>query len=363
LSRERRRRGDGGGAMTSHGQSRCRLADRAHKLRRVSLLFGDQSGVVAVIVALLFVVFLGIAAFAIDIGHLMVVRNQLQNDADAAALAGASYLIPQIPSASPSPPDWTTAFSQAYTAISLNSSDGVVLTNGTVQTGYWNLAQNPAGLQGMGITPGQLDCPAVQVTVTRSFGQNGGPVRFWFAPILGINTSNISATATAAITGPGAALPGALMPIAISSAMAAQAGAYNSPATTFMIGTGYGYPMQAGQWTSFLNDASDVATMTNLLTAGNPASLNIGSNIWIEPAVGVAVYNYVPVGVNVLLPVVGNVMTHAQSPIVGFIGFHITASVGSSQYIQGYFLTDFYARNTNGAGPNYGAYAPATLVK
>ena len=37
-------------------------------------------------------VFLGIAALAIDLSHLYVVRNELQNAADAGALAGARFL-------------------------------------------------------------------------------------------------------------------------------------------------------------------------------------------------------------------------------------------------------------------------------
>lgn len=48
---------------------------------------GNDRGAVAVIVALLMVVFLGFAAIAIDVGRLYVERRQLQNGADAAALA------------------------------------------------------------------------------------------------------------------------------------------------------------------------------------------------------------------------------------------------------------------------------------
>ena len=43
-------------------------------------------------VALLIVILVGVAALAIDIGHLLVVRNELQNAADAACLAGVRFL-------------------------------------------------------------------------------------------------------------------------------------------------------------------------------------------------------------------------------------------------------------------------------
>ena len=52
----------------------------------------DQRGVTIILVALLMFVFLGIAALAIDLSHLYVVSNELQNAADAGALAGARFL-------------------------------------------------------------------------------------------------------------------------------------------------------------------------------------------------------------------------------------------------------------------------------
>ncbi|MDM7987563.1 MAG: pilus assembly protein TadG-related protein [Smithella sp.] len=52
----------------------------------------NNKGVTAVVVALLMIVFLGIAALAVDIGYLKVSRSELQRAADAAALAGARML-------------------------------------------------------------------------------------------------------------------------------------------------------------------------------------------------------------------------------------------------------------------------------
>jgi hypothetical protein len=53
----------------------------------------DERGAVAIIVSL-FLLFAGIgfAAFAIDLGYLHVAKNELQNAADAGALAGARAL-------------------------------------------------------------------------------------------------------------------------------------------------------------------------------------------------------------------------------------------------------------------------------
>ncbi|WP_230753520.1 pilus assembly protein TadG-related protein, partial [Ralstonia solanacearum] len=49
-----------------------------------------QRGAVGVLSPILLIIFLAIGAMAIDIAHLFVVRNELQNAADAAALAGGA---------------------------------------------------------------------------------------------------------------------------------------------------------------------------------------------------------------------------------------------------------------------------------
>jgi Flp pilus assembly protein TadG len=50
-------------------------------------------GAVAIVVVILMFMFLGFAAFAVDFGYSYMVKNELQNAADAAALAGASVLF------------------------------------------------------------------------------------------------------------------------------------------------------------------------------------------------------------------------------------------------------------------------------
>ena len=52
----------------------------------------NQQGAVAVMVALVVTVMLAMTALALDVGHALVARNQLQNASDAAALAGARAL-------------------------------------------------------------------------------------------------------------------------------------------------------------------------------------------------------------------------------------------------------------------------------
>lgn len=327
----------------------------------------SQCGAVIVMVALLLVVFVGFAAMAIDIGRLLVVRNELQNAADAAALAGASNLVPQNPPASPAPPAWAMATTVADDAIGLNKSENSVLADCEVSTGYWNYDHSPSGLQGTGITPGPRDFPAIRVAVRRSEGNNGGPVRNLFAAIIGIRTSDVAAAATAVMTSPGTAKPGALLPVAISKAVADQKSSYTCP-VKINIGSSYHYPTSmAGQWTSFKTDRNDVPTVRDLIANGNPTPLSIGDNIWIQPGTETTLYKSIPAPADVMLPVVDAVLrdtTHSAVPIWGFVCFHITRSEGGNKkYIEGCFNDSCYAGLTTGVGPNYGAYAPPTLVQ
>src|SRR5262247_1150105 len=52
----------------------------------------DTRGAVAVMVAIVIVVLLSFGALALDISNAMIARNELQNVADASALAGARQL-------------------------------------------------------------------------------------------------------------------------------------------------------------------------------------------------------------------------------------------------------------------------------
>ena len=62
------------------------------------MLFADRKrrrpgSAVISFTAVLMAVLLGMVAFAVDIGYIAVARAELQNGADAAALAGASRLL------------------------------------------------------------------------------------------------------------------------------------------------------------------------------------------------------------------------------------------------------------------------------
>ena len=54
----------------------------------------DESGATAIFFALTLSVLCGFVALAFDVGHMVMVRAELQRTADAAALAGVTGLVP-----------------------------------------------------------------------------------------------------------------------------------------------------------------------------------------------------------------------------------------------------------------------------
>ncbi len=309
-------------------------------------------------------------AFAINLARVSVVRNELQNAADAAALAGASRLV----TAGTGTPDWAAASTATTSAIALNSSDKTQLSSGTVTTGYWNLAGSPSTLQATTITPGANDAAAVQVKVTRSANQNGGLIGLAFGALLGMPSTAGTATAVAVAAAPGT-VAGGLFPVALdqcvyntywdSSTNQPKIDPSTGNAYEFQIGNGqtYGGSCQAGQWTSFVSVANDVPTIRGLIANGNPTPLGIGTNIYLQPGVKTTIYNSVPTNTVVYLPIVSSVTSSNLEPIVAFAAFYIeSAAGGSSKYIQGHFLAGYDIPQSSGVGPNYGAYVPPRLA-
>jgi len=78
------------------------------------------------------VVFIAFTALAVDINHLYVVRNELQNSADAGALAGARFLLNDDMSIN------TAANTFAYNAATENNSEKVAAEVESVERGHWS---------------------------------------------------------------------------------------------------------------------------------------------------------------------------------------------------------------------------------
>lgn len=344
-----------------------------------------QRGAVALIVALMMTLLLGFGALAVDIGNLLVVRNELQNAADASALSGAGYFYQGTPV-----PNWDLAEQKTTEAISLNQVTKVPLTDGDVRSGYWNLAGTPGELQLLPMTPTAQDAPAVKVTINKLSGKNGGEVKFYLAPILGINTASMSATAVAVVSSPGNVGPGGLFPVAIGKCMydnywdstATPPGPKNDPATgkpyVFNIFSLYhpvGQPnCSSGQWTTFADDVNDVASMRNLISNGNSGTLGIGDGTWIQPGTKDTLFSSVndcsAAGDKSCeyetVPVVSldaSQEAHYSAPTLALACIHILSASKKDKSIQAQMSTKCKTPNSGGVGPAYGALTPPRLAQ
>ncbi len=173
------------------------------------LLLNNNRGATAVIVAICLIMLIGFAALAVDVGYLYATRNELQNVADASALAGAGFLGAQYAGL-------TYSEQQAYTfartdivstvnAVShKNRAAGVDITinDADITIGIWDADART-------VTPTLTAPDAVRVIARRDSSANS-PITSFFARIFGVATMDVSAVATAALTGPSTVAEGVL---------------------------------------------------------------------------------------------------------------------------------------------------------
>lgn len=340
---------------------------------------GHQKGAVALWVVMTLPVLAGVAALAIDLSHAHVVRAEMQNDADAAALSGARVLVNPVTGQL----EWGQASSRASQAIGLNRAEGRPLIDGQVQTGYWNLQAPSAGLQGLPMTPGLWDVPAVAVHLRKQDGQNDGPAKTFFAGLWGIVGVGLQVTAVAAPNSPGLMQPGGLFPLAMADCMYREYWDTSrfpgvprlDPATgqpyVFRLGSGYHYgPCASAEWTALLEDRNDVTYIRGLIEAGNPVTVGIGQDIWIEPGTKTALFQRVKdcsaAGDRtcefVVVPTVSQVQTHARAPVQGLACLNILNASPAEKYVLARMSNQCQTTLAGGAGPAYGVLMPPSLV-
>ena len=148
-------------------------------MQRIQKLRRDESGMSYVFVGLGLMGFLSATMLAIDVGMLMTARNQAQNSADAGALAGATALV--------------------FDSFTDRSANGPV-----VQSALSGARGNSVMGDTVAIEPADVTFPTdefgeanrVQVTVYRTAAR-GNPLSTLVARYFGVDTADISATATA----------------------------------------------------------------------------------------------------------------------------------------------------------------------
>ena len=337
-------------------------------------------GQALVTMAVSLVMVLGFVGLAVDVGLMMLARNELQNAADAAALAGAGAMYKNQFGTYDPAPNFARAADSATAAVKYNKALATALTHSNVTTGYWNVAGTPAGMQPTTKSPLVVnDAAAVRVQIKKAPGSNGGSVVLFLAPMVGVSSEPIQASAVAVVSYPGSVSQGQVYPTAMSGCLFNTYWdvATNSPKLDpstglpyeFKIGSSYHYGLcESGQWTSFKLGTQSAADMKELIRDGNPESLAIGDTIFIQD--GTETSGYVEsikeglIGTTILVPVTEGLEGGTWQTVIGFGAFYITdIKGGSGKYIQGHFTTGLIVPIAGPGGPSYGALIPPTLVQ
>ncbi len=145
-----------------------------------------RTGAITILAAVLMVVVLAVVVFAVDLGYIRLVQAELQNSADAGALA-AAYALP-----APSSHD---AVAAAQDFASQNHSRGgdptLLVADADVEPGTWDVKTHV-------FTPvaDPADANTVRVTVHRCQA-SGNPAKLFFARVLGHDSVDVAAVAVA----------------------------------------------------------------------------------------------------------------------------------------------------------------------
>lgn len=163
-----------------------------------------RRGVVIVLALVMLVVLIGFASLTLDVGALYNARADLQNAADAAALAGASVLSEDAMAQvrigkKTSAPEVTQAMYERAAAVAFRVTSfggkNVILGSADMTAGWTDLASANSDVDDS--TPAS-QFNSIHVVAHRSGASANGPVVFFFASIFGTSTADVSASATAA---------------------------------------------------------------------------------------------------------------------------------------------------------------------
>jgi hypothetical protein len=340
-----------------------------------------QRGAITIWFALILLVLMGFAALAVDLARMNLVKVELQNAADASALAGAASLID--PEGTAEDYLWSDAETKAQDFAKDNYANGELIAANQVQTasGYWNLNDSTFREHSSGGAPIEGEVPAVQAIV------NVAQLNFFFAPLLGVAPKDIQATAVAIVSPPEGGT--GLFPFAIgqdvynnfwdSNTGKPKDINHDGKPDVIQVNLEAFYPSGgAGTWSSlkeFPNGSNNVPDVGSILTSGyskNP--IRIGDDIWISTGDMQVLYKNkqypFPLNHDFAIPVIpafDKQTPGSWKPVVAIAGFRITGTGGNGNksYLTGTLIdaTSIPGLTPGINGTNYGAYTPPVLVK
>ena len=145
-----------------------------------------RRGAVAVLAAISLVIVVAFLAFSVDYGRIVVTESELQNAADAGALSAARALSTDRDAAIAAAQEWAAKNFAAAEAVTLVADEDVELGLWDEDTALFTaLPENSEAIP-----------TAVRVTCRRTVAR-GNAIQLFFAPILGVQESNLTVSSVA----------------------------------------------------------------------------------------------------------------------------------------------------------------------
>ncbi|MGQ9687668.1 MAG: pilus assembly protein TadG-related protein [Desulfobaccales bacterium] len=325
----------------------------------------DTRGASAFFVAISIFLLLTTVGLVIDLGHLYVVKQELQNAADAGASAGAMSLYWLGTGTDPQDAkdllSCEYAHLKAVEVVNQNRSDNNLLAIPVedVQVGVWqyNGAKGIWEFETLPCDPeNAYNINAVRVTTRRTQAVNG-PVNLIFARLLGIPRLELTGQATAMLGWVRSLRPGAGFPIAVGDN-------YVPPVGERMWVTFSPDHSDTGGWHSFLHPAASARYISDLIT-GDEASDLIKVGDFIEMQNGVAdstintmqkeFYHVHGGDWTVILPVIPAAQTYNQQrEVLGFVAFEVVTVDKKEKSVSGWIRGGYICPGSETSSPSGG---------
>jgi hypothetical protein len=258
----------------------------------------NQRGVTIIMVALMLFVLVGVAALAVDLSLFYVAKNELQNAADAGALAGARVLYNEDGTAVN-----TGANQVAYDSATSNKSWKVPVDinwpGNDIQRGHWSfglgdLARGFYPNEAVTAPPVLWDVSTEELDADTDFinavrvvaRRQATPIVAFFSRIFGYENYQLSADAVAYIGFAGTLNPEEVdQPIAICKESILLNGVYSCNIGRMINSGGNVESHETGGWTDFNQDnpcgggTNAVAVRELVCESGNTTSLVLGKDM------------------------------------------------------------------------------------
>ncbi len=313
----------------------------------------DQRGTIAVITALGLLALLGMGGLVLDLGHLYVVKSELQRAADAGAAAGARALFPYPSSHATLPlaPDCGAALTRGQATCRANLVDGAAAVVADIQTGFWNW-------QAGQFVPG---CSASPFSNALSLTTRRDNLSLTVIGALGLGPVNLQARAVAVMDWVGGLEEGVAFVLALDKNHAQKGDVYIALNPD---------PMDAGGWYAKAPQKPNNSLINGYLNNPNtvPAlkqgdTINLNNGVW-ENVLATLAAGWI--GKTVWLPVVDTQKYNQSAPVEGFTAFAINEiNTQGHQYIRGNALPlgDVPEKMSDPGGDKFGLLSAPRLVK